>query len=176
MQRSLLALGFGLLLAGPALAQAPAKPPAPTSVPDATALKAAREVVGKMQGDRAAVLTAMGGPMVGMIQQMGVREPDRAQVLVQEVLLPVMTAHYDELLDVQARSFATVLGTGELQAVSAFYDTPAGRALAKAQPQLAQAQLTGMTQWMGGLVPEIQSKMAQAIKAHGWDKAPTPSR
>lgn len=176
MRRTLLALGFGLLLAGPAFAQAPAKPMAPAGAPDPATLKAAREVVGKMQGDRGAVLASMGGPMVGLMQQMGVREPDRAQVMVQEVVLPVMTAHYDELLDVQARSFASVLSGADLQAVSAFYDTPAGRALAKAQPQLAQAQLTGMTQWMGGLVPEIQGKMTQAVKAHGWDKAPSPSR
>ena len=50
-------------------------------------------------GDRDAVLSSMGAPMVGLMQQMGVREPDRAQVLVQEVMLPVMTAHYDELLE-----------------------------------------------------------------------------
>ena len=172
MRHSLLALGLVISIAGPAFAQAPAKPPASASAPDAATLKAAREVVAKMQGDRASVLASMGGPMVGLIQQMGVREPDRAQVLVQEVMLPVMTAHYDELLDVQARSFAGVLSGSDLQAVSAFYDTPAGKALAKAQPQLAQAQITGMTQWMGGLVPEIQSKMAQAVKARGWDKAP----
>jgi uncharacterized protein len=174
MRRILLALG--LCLAGPALAQAPAKPPAPAAAPDAATLKVARDVVGKMQGDRAQVLASMSGPMVGLMQQMGVREPDRAQALVQEVVLPVLTAHYDELLDVQARSFATVLGGADLQAVSAFYDTPAGKALAKAQPQLAQVQLTGMTQWMGGLVPEIQGKAVQAVKAHGWDKAPGQSR
>lgn len=170
MQRPLLVLGFALLLSGPAFAQGSARPPAAAGMPDAAAMKAAREVVAKMQGDRATVLASMSGPMVGLVQQMGIREPDRAQVLVQEVLLPVMTAHYDDLLDVQARSFATVLSGPDLQSVSAFYDTPAGRSLAKAQPQLAQAQLTGMTQWMGALVPEIQTKLAQAVKTHGWDK------
>lgn len=174
MRRTFLGLSFCVLLSGSALAQGtpPASPPNATPAPDAATLKAAREVVAKMQGDRSTTLSAMSGPMVGLMQQMGVREPDRAQVLVQEVVLPVMTAHFDELLDVQARSFASVLSGADLQAVSAFYDTPAGRALAKAQPQLAQAQLTGMTQWMGGLVPEIQGKATQAVKAHGWDKPP----
>lgn len=68
------------------------------------------------------------------------------------------------------------LSEPELRAISAFYDTAAGKALVKAQPQLAQAQLAGMTQWMGGLAPEIQTKTAQAIKAHGWDKVPAQSR
>ena len=130
----------------------------------------------KMQGDCEVALASMGDPMVGLIQQMGVKDPERAQVMVREVILPVMTAHYDELLDIQARSFAGVLGANDLKAVSAFYDTPAGKALAKAQPQLGQALLTGMTQWMDALASEIQSKLVQAIKAHGWDKAAPTAR
>lgn len=176
MQRTFLALGFGLFMAGSASAQVSTKPTMAFAAPDPATLKAAREVVGKMQGDRGSTLTAMSAPMVGLIQQMGIREPERAQVLVQEVMLPVLTAHFDELLDVQARGFATVLSEPELRAISAFYDTAAGKALVKAQPQLAQAQLAGMTQWMGGLAPEIQTKTAQAIKAHGWDKVPAQSR
>lgn len=147
-----------------------------TTAPDALTVAGAREVVVKMQGDCEVALASMGDPMVGLIQQMGVKDPERAQVMVREVILPVMTAHYDELLDIQARSFAGVLGANDLKAVSAFYDTPAGKALAKAQPQLGQALLTGMTQWMDALASEIQSKLVQAIKAHGWDKAAPTAR
>lgn len=110
----------------------------------------------------------MSGPMVGMMQQMGIKEQDRAQVLVQEVVLPMLTARFDDLLDIQARSFAGVLSKEDLQAIGAFYATPAGKRLAAAQPQLAQAQLTGTTQWMGQMMPEMQAKLAQAIKTHGW--------
>jgi uncharacterized protein len=142
--------------------------PAAAQAPDAATLQAAKTVVAKMQGDRTAALAAMSGPMVGMIQQMGVRETDRAQVLVQEVIIPVMTAHYDELLDIQARSYAGALSRPDLDAVAAFYDTPAGRNFAAAQPKLAQAQLTGMTQWMGTIAPEMQTKLSQAMQARGW--------
>lgn len=160
---------LSLSLSCGAFAQAapPAGKPA-AAAPDADTLKAAREVVTQMQGDRATTLNAMAAPMTGMMQQMGIREPDRAQTLVQEVLLPMLGAHYDELLDIQARSFASVLGKEDLQAVSAFYASPAGRRLAAAQPQLAQAQMTGVSQWMAGMMPEMQTKIAQAIKAHGW--------
>lgn len=147
-------------------AQAPAS--APATAADPAALKAARDAVAAMQGDRTAVLNAMAGPMVGMMQQIGVKEPDKAQVLVQEVVLPTLTAHYDELLDIQARGFATVLGKDDLQAMATFYATPAGKRLAAAQPQLAQVQLQGMQQWMQAMTPDMRTKLVAATKAHGW--------
>jgi len=162
-------------LAGAALGQtAPAAKPGavPVASPDAATLKAAREVVGQMQGDRAATLASMSAPLVSMMQQMGIREPDRAQVLVQEVMIPLLTAHYDELLDIQAKGFASALNKDDLQAIGAFYASPAGKRLVAAQPQLAQAQMTGMSQWMGTLMPELQGKLAAAIKAHGWGNPP----
>ena len=55
-----------------------------------------------------------------------------------------------------------------------FYASPAGRRLAAAQPQLAQAQMTGVTQWMQGMMPEMQAKIAQAVKAHGWGPGGKP--
>ncbi|KAB1072655.1 DUF2059 domain-containing protein [Methylobacterium planeticum] len=156
----------------PCIAAAQGAPPA--AAPDAAAVTAARDVVTQMQGDRTNTLNGMAAPMVGMMQQMGIKEPDRARTLVQEVILPMLTAHYDELLDIQARSFASVLAKDDLQAIGAFYASPAGRRLAAAQPQLAQAQMTGMTQWMGGMMPEMQTKISQAIKAHGWGPGGNP--
>lgn len=163
-------------LANGAYAQAAPSPdkPSTAATQDPATLKVAREVVAQMQGDRATTLNAMAAPMAGMMQQMGVREPERAQVIVREAVLPMLTAHYDELLDLQARSFATVLTKDDLQAVGAFYASPAGRRLAAAQPQLAQAQMTGTTQWMQALMPEMQTKIMQVIKAHGWGPGDKP--
>ena len=160
-------LCLGALLPGAAIAQ-PATKPGSASAPDPATLKVARETVAQMQGDRAATLGAMSAPMVGMMQQMGIREPNRAQVLVEEVVMPTLSAHYDELLDVQARGYASALGKDDLQAISAFYASPAGKHLVAAQPQLAQAQLTGMQQWMGSVMPEMQGKLTKAIQVHGW--------
>ena len=163
----LVGLCVGAMLPCAAIAQ-PAPKPATTTAPDPALVKVARETVSQMQGDRAATLSAMAGPMVGMMQQIGIKEPEKAQVLVQEVVMPTLTAHYDELLDIQARGFATVLGKDDLQAIAAFYATPAGKHLAAAQPQLAQVQLTGMQQWMQSVMPELQGKIVKAVQDHGW--------
>ena len=51
---------------------------------------------------------------------------------------------------------------------TSFYATPAGKNLVKAQPQLSQAMLTGMQQWMGTLLPQLKEKVEKAAAAHGW--------
>ncbi len=144
--------------------------PLPASAQDGASLAAAREVVAKMQPDRTALLASMAAPMVPLIQQMGVREAEKAQVLVQEVILPTLAANYAKLLDSQAKSYAAVLSIADLKGVAAFYDTPAGRNFVTAQPRLAQAQLAATTSWMQGIAPEMQAKLQQSIKAHGWSK------
>ncbi|MBB5765251.1 DUF2059 domain-containing protein [Methylorubrum rhodesianum] len=156
------------LLGAPALAQAPGKPAVPQVSADPERLAAAREVVAAAQGDRAAVLAAMKAPMAGVMQQMGITDPAKAQVMVNEVVLPTLSEHYDDLLAVQALSFASVLSKEDLKAVAAFYGTPAGKNLVKAQPQLSQAMLTGMQQWMGTLMPQLKEKVEKAAAAHGW--------
>ena len=163
-----LCLAIGLP-AVPALAEAPAQPGGvPQVAVDPERLAAAREVIKAAQGDRMAVLEAMKPPMIGMVQQMGLKDRDKAQVMVSEVVMPTLAEHYDELVSIQALAFAAVLSKEDLQAVAAFYGTPAGRNLVKAQPQFAQALLTGMRQWMGSIGPELQTKIAKAAEAHGW--------
>ena len=157
-----------VLSCGALAQQGPTAKPAPAATPDPALLKVARETVAQMQGERTAVLGSRAAPMVGMMQQMGIKEPDRAQVLVQEVVMPTLLAHYDELLDVQARGYASALGKDDLQAIAAFYASPAGKHLVAAQPQLAQAQMTGMQQWMTSVMPEMQGKLTKAIQTHGW--------
>ncbi|MCJ2114816.1 DUF2059 domain-containing protein [Methylobacterium sp. E-025] len=180
---SLTFMALALGLAGPARAQAPQKavpqvapqvaPQVPSQVTpqvtlDPARLAAAKAVVARAQGDRDTTLQAMTAPMTAMVQQMGLKQPDRAKVMVQEVIMPILSEHYDELLNLQAISFAAVLSKADLEAIAAFYDTPAGRNMAKAQPQLAQAQLTGMQHWIGSLAGEMQAKLAATAEAHGW--------
>ncbi|MCJ2005554.1 DUF2059 domain-containing protein [Methylobacterium sp. J-092] len=171
--RRLALIAYCLAVSVPTVAmpQSAAKPATPAVTPDPATLKAAREVVAQMQGDRTALLNAMAAPMVGMMQQIGVKQQDQAQALVQEVVLPTLTAHFDELLDIQARGFAAALGKDDLQVIAAFYATPTGKRLVAAQPQLAQAQLVGTQQWMQSVTPEMQGKLTKAIQAHGWGSA-----
>ncbi|GJE58918.1 DUF2059 domain-containing protein [Methylobacterium trifolii] len=164
---------LGLLLSGPVHAQAPQAPGTQATI-DPERLAAARDVVRRAQGDRAALLEAMTAPMIGMVRQMGLDDAAKAQVVVREVIMPILAAHYEELLSVQALSFAAVLPKEDLQAIAAFYDTPAGRNLVKVQPQLSQAMLTGMQKWLGTLTGEMQAKIAEAAKAHGWNPGARP--
>ncbi len=175
--RTLALCGILCLAAAPAAAQAPSQRPSqapapPAAQPQATVdperLAAAREVAAAAQGDRAAVLAAMKTPMVAMMQQMGLRQADRAQILVDEVVMPTLAEHYDELISIQALAFAAVLSKADLVSVAAFYRTEAGRNLAKAQPQIAQALLVGIRQWMAAMTPELQRRIAAAAQAHGW--------
>jgi hypothetical protein len=154
-------LAVALTVATPAFAQ---------SDPSPEALKLARDLVTRTEGDRAATLQNMSAPMVGMMQQMGVTQPDRAQALVNEALLPLLSDHYDDLLAIQSKSYASALSVDDMKAAIVFYDSPAGKDFIRAQPALAKSKLTGMTQWMGGLQPEMQSRIQATMKAHGWDK------
>ena len=152
---------------GAARAQ-PAPKPAPAAAPDPTLLKVARETVAQMRGDRSATIGSRAAPVIGMMQQIGIEVPDKAQVLVQEVVMPTPTAHYDELLVIQARGFATVLNKDELQAIAAFHVPPAGKRFAAVQPPLARIQRAGMQQWMQSVMPAMRGKPTTAIQAHGW--------
>ena len=156
-------MGLVLLLpAAPSVAQSIASSP--------EGLRLARELATLIEGDRKSVLRALGGPMIDMLQQMGVRQPDRALVLVEEVMLPVLSSRHDELLDIQAESYASVLKEDELRDALAFYNTPAGQSLIRVQPQLAQLKLTGMTRWISALRPELRSRIQQTVKTRGWER------
>ena len=152
---------YALAAAGPAAAQ---------TAPSPAALALARQLVAKVEPDPQQTVAAMSGPMVGMIQQMGVQQPDRAQAVVQEAVMPVLSEHMDSLIDQSARNYAQVLTEDDLKATIAFYDTKAGQDMIRAQPTLARLRVQGVTEWMGTLQPEIQTRIAAMMKQHGWDK------
>lgn len=138
--------------------------------PSAETMKLATALMVKVSGDREATLKGLAAPMVGMMQQMGVTQMDRAEALVSEAVMPLLTDHIDELMAASAKSYATVLSEADLRAAIAFYDTPAGQHLIQKQAQLAQAKLSDVTRWMTALQPEMQKRVQQTLVSHGWDK------
>ena len=136
--------------------------------PSAESIDLAKQMMAITEGDRTTTINGLAGPMVGMMQQMGIREPEKAQALVNEALLPLMTEHYDELSAMQAKSYATQLSADDMKAAIAFYKTPAGKDLVAAQPKLAQAKMVDMTAWMQKLQPEMMTKVQATMTAHGW--------
>lgn len=147
-------------LSGPVLAQA--------ATPEATTL--AKQLVAKIEPNPQQTISQLGGSMVGMMQQMGIKNPEHAQVIVREALLPLLSEHIGDLSDRTAMAYAETLSVDDLKATIAFYDTKAGQDLIKAQPMLAQRRVQGMTAWMAGLQPEMQTRIAAIMKQHGWDK------
>ena len=115
-----------------ALALSPFAASAQTAVPGPEALALARDLVVKTSGDRDATLQSIGGPMAGMMQQIGISQPDRAKALVQEAVMPILTTHYDDLLAIKAKSFAAMLSIEDMKAIGAFYGTPVGQSLIRA--------------------------------------------
>lgn len=152
------------MLALPLMGQAPAPAPAPET------LALAKQLVVLTGGDKDATISGMAQPMVGVMQQMGLSDPAKAKQMVDEGILPLLREHYDELLSAQASSYAQLLTADDLKATIAFYNTKAGQDMVKAQPALAQARLTSLSQWVGAMQPEIQKRVAAIAKQHGWDK------
>lgn len=158
--RALLLACLAAGLSGPVLAQ--------TATPEATSL--AKQLVAKIEPNPQQTIGQLGGPMVSMMQQMGIKNPEHAQALVREALLPLLSEHIGELVDRTAAAYAETLSVEDLKATIAFYDTKAGQDLIKAQPVLAQRRVQGLTAWMGGLQPEMRTRIAAVMKQHGWDK------
>ena len=141
---------------------------AQTATPEALAL--AKQLVAKIEPNPQQTVAQLGGSMVGLMQQMGIKDPEQAKTLVQEALLPLLSEHIGELVDRSAANYAETLSMDDLKATIAFYDTKAGQDLINAQPVLAQRRVQSLTAWMGGLQPEMQTKVAAVMKQHGWDK------
>jgi len=159
--RFLYAACISICLSVPALAQ--------TATPESMSL--AKQLIAKIEPNPQQTISQLGAPMVGMMQQMGIKDPERAQVIVREALMPMLSEHIGGLTDRAAAAYAETLSVEDLRAIIAFYDTKAGQDLIKAQPMLAQRRVQGMTAWMGEMQPEMQTKIAAVMKQHGWDKA-----
>lgn len=171
MRRAILS-GFVLLaLSAPLRAESPSGPPAAPKV-DPQHLTLARTVAEISQGNRDALLAAMRAPMVAIVDQAmrqnGVTAPDKAKILTEEVLMPILAAHYGEFLDTQALTYGAVLSTEDLRAIAAFYATPAGRRFIEARPKLTEGTLIAARRWVDVLMPELQAKAVEAARAHGW--------
>ncbi len=127
-----------------------------------------RQLVEITTGNKDQTFAAMRVPLAGMVTQMGVSDPAKAQTLVNEAMMPVLNEHFDDLLTAQATSYAQALSEPDLRAIIAFYDSPAGKDLVAAQPTLAAARLTSLSHWIQGFQPEIVTKVQQVAQAHGW--------
>jgi hypothetical protein len=160
IMRFLCAACLAVGLSGPVFAQ--------TASPEALGL--AKQLIAKIEPNPQQTINQLGGSMVGLMQQMGIKNPEHAQIIVQEAIMPLLSEHIGGLVDRSAEAYAETMSVEDLKAIIAFYETKAGQDLIKAQPLLAQRRIQGITAWMGEMQPEMQTKIAAILKQRGWDK------
>ena len=107
-------------------------------------------------------------PLANVIKQLHLR-PDQARQAMNTVLMPVLTNHTDELSEIQARSYASVLSTDTMKTAIAFYDSPAGQAFVAARGRMTRMNMQAVQSLFETLMPEFQAKADVVFKA---DAAP----
>lgn len=154
------ALLFGLALASPAQAQAPADP--------ATQAAARRylELINVIETMKA-VIPGARASMINVIARTNpgiVKEVEKA---VDELLLPELVARLPELVDAFVQLYALHFTADELNRINAFYETPEGKKLAQKTPILTvQGQQIGGS-WGQRVAIDAITKAAPKLRERG---------
>ena len=143
--------------------------------PDPAVVLLARQYIALSNVDVASTVRRMASPFAKQMELNGI-SADRADVLVNQAVLPLMNEHLTALLDLQARSLASILTADDLRAGIAFYKSAAGQDLAHAQPQLAELLVENTTTWVRAMLPEMRARVEQLVQAQGWTVKPSPAR
>ncbi len=145
-------------------------PQAEAPAPDAATLGLARALVGKTESNDVTTLPWLGLPMGMFMRQLHIVPREHARIVFREALVPVLQKHVAELHEIEAQSYASAMSADDLKAVNAFYDSPAGLALLRMHDPLLKLNMAGVEQLLQTLKPEIQTRVDETLKAHGWSK------
>ena len=171
----LCALAAALAVCGAAAAHAQSQndimlPPVQAPAVDPQALSLARALVAKTEPDGITGMPWTGMPMGMFMQQWHITPREHAQVIFHEALIPVLQKHAAEFREIEAKTYATDLGLNDLKAINAFYDSPAGLATLRMHEKQMKLNMAGLQQLLQTLKPEMQTKVDDALKTHGWTK------
>ena len=78
-----------------------------------------------------------------------------------------LTPRISEVTDQLAKLYATTFSEQELKEVVTFYQTPAGKKLLVAQPQVAEQSMRFAQDWAKKLSDEVVAKMREEMKKKG---------
>ena len=165
------ALAMALLaLAAPVFAQAPAAPPA---APPAAVSEEARAAAADLM--EASGGATMGTTMLGLMRNQMVTSIQRATSkpaaevarIVDEVLLPSMTARIGELTGVVADINAAHYTVAEMRELAAFYRSPLGRRVVAETPQIGAAAFAAGQAWGSRVAQEALMKNADELRRRG---------
>ena len=138
--------------------------------PDAAALRLAHALVEKTASNDVTAMPWLGLPMGMFMRQMHIMPREHARIVFREALVPVLQKHMAELHDIEAETYATEMSVDDLKAINAFYDSPAGLALVRMHDPLLKLNMAGINQLLQTLKPEIQTRVDETLKSHGWSK------
>jgi hypothetical protein len=130
-----------VMLAGSALAQAPA------AQPSASHLAIARDVVvSSGMGRSFDVITE---PMLAQLQQMNVTRPEVKKDLDQVVegLRPEMEQQKQQMVGAAAKVYAKIMTEAELKELAAFFKSPVGLKYVQTQPPVLDEIVKEMAAW-----------------------------
>jgi hypothetical protein len=159
----------GPAAAAPAAAMPTAKAPV-AGVPTTEATDAARALVGASRTGGLGALSGLVLPFPKLLSEMGVQPGPRFPVAMRQAVLPVIFEHADDFTVVQVHSYSTLLSLPDMKAATAFYNSPAGQDIVRLRPLLIQREAGPAFKLIATLHPEIDTKVQQTLKAHGWSK------
>ncbi len=163
---------LGLALAQSAPSQSPPSQPPPSQPPSIynSRLEAAREMM-----DAAGVASQFDQvmPMMGqqMAQSFTTLKPESAKEIreVMEQLVKRFLSRKGELIDIVAVFYAQALTAEELQAVTAFYRSPAGVRFKTVQPDVIRQSMLAGQRWGAEVGREIEEEARRELKKRGVD-------
>jgi uncharacterized protein len=165
MKRFLVLVAFCLVFAVSGVAQVaqPAGPDAPATKEDVEAYLQAIHYHELM----ANTLDAMTKPMHEMIHQEFLKDkdklpPDFEDRMTRETDNMLKNMPFDEMVQAMVPAYEKHLTKGDLQAMTAFYESPAGQKLLKEMPAI-------MSEAMQDVIP-IMSRYMDTVKAHLQDE------
>lgn len=87
--------------------------------------------------------------------------------IVLEQLRPEFDKQSEEMIDQSARIYATLLSEKDIDAINAFFDSPAGKKYVGAQPLFLNQLVSGMQAWQQKISIIMMSRVREEMKKRG---------
>ena len=84
-------------------------------------------------------------------------------------LKPEFDRQSDEMVDLSARIYATLLSEKDIEAILAFFNSDAGKRYVGAQPMFLNQLVSGMQAWQQKIAVNMMARVRQEMKKKGHD-------
>ena len=142
---------------------------AAADAPDADARVAAKALVATIGGSAmlTKIFAAMRAQIVNIIVEKGHVTQQKAQAAWDEILMPAMSAHADELTSALAEIYSDNFTSEDLRGLQAFYNTPLGRKFLAKQPIVGSESMAVGRAWGERVGREAFDKHKQDLQKRG---------